>query len=467
MAPGFEQVPPAPAAGEPPGFGAHQQQYDMGAYQYPQQHHQQFIQQQQQQQQYHGGDPYGHVAYPGQNFHYSSAAAPPPPPQAQPRAQPQPKRIPSGEHRQTEDGSAIFKLSVEKENGDIEGATVQVALDGVKVLDHAGERIKKIYTLDVITSWKLRDYPGVSDRLQLTMWTRSSVDDREKSLTLLASARVLKLVADTLTCAIMQVCEMLGLEPGDLSVRVNGGEVANTLAGESALIRTVNEHAEAAEDIEFWTGAEKAGWMMSQGEHIKNWRRRYFVLKQRHLFRFLTSDVDKSTKARGVIDLSTVTEVRETKEKASALFGTSMPFGQSSGRTHNVLTLVGETGKPCFKIALEDAEALADWAIAIRSAADEVSARRRTHADFVQDIEGEFDGGEGTSGGASPAAPQGVVNVHDHSRGGGGGGAAPPRQPQPQPPRVPNDIYKWQPAYTNDGRVYYYNTETGETKWEL
>lgn len=35
-----------------------------------------------------------------------------------------------------------------------------------------------------------------------------------------------------------------------------------------------------ADQVEFWRSPEKAGWMQSQGEHIKTWRRRWFVLKQ-------------------------------------------------------------------------------------------------------------------------------------------------------------------------------------------
>ena len=35
-----------------------------------------------------------------------------------------------------------------------------------------------------------------------------------------------------------------------------------------------------ADQVEFWHHPEKAGWMYSQGEHIRTWRKRWFVLKQ-------------------------------------------------------------------------------------------------------------------------------------------------------------------------------------------
>ncbi len=44
--------------------------------------------------------------------------------------------------------------------------------------------------------------------------------------------------------------------------------------------------------------------LCAQGDHIKTWRRRWFVLKQGYMFRFATPDVSPSTKPRGLVDLS-------------------------------------------------------------------------------------------------------------------------------------------------------------------
>ena len=60
----------------------------------------------------------------------------------------------------------------------------------------------------------------------------------------------------------------------------------------------------SAEDVEFWVAPEKAGWLQSQGEHIKTWRRRWFVLKQGYLFRFGSQEVTSASKPRGLVDLS-------------------------------------------------------------------------------------------------------------------------------------------------------------------
>lgn len=45
------------------------------------------------------------------------------------------------------------------------------------------------------------------------------------------------------------------------------------------------------DSVEFWHGAEKSGWLHSQGDVVKTWRKRWFVLKSGYLFRFMGPDV--------------------------------------------------------------------------------------------------------------------------------------------------------------------------------
>lgn len=66
----------------------------------------------------------------------------------------------------------------------------------------------------------------------------------------------------------------------------------------------------SADEVEYWKSPDKAGWLQSQGEHIKNWRKRWFVLKQGYLFRFMNSSVTESTKPRGVVDLSKIQDIK-------------------------------------------------------------------------------------------------------------------------------------------------------------
>merc|ERR1711934_69426 len=43
--------------------------------------------------------------------------------------------------------------------------------------------------------------------------------------------------------------------------------------------------------VEFWHSPERCGWLMKQGEYIKTWRRRWFILKQGKIFWFKTEEV--------------------------------------------------------------------------------------------------------------------------------------------------------------------------------
>ena len=55
--------------------------------------------------------------------------------------------------------------------------------------------------------------------------------------------------------------------------------------------------------VEYWEPPyEKTGWLEKQGEVVKTWRKRFFVMKQGKLFWFLDEHVTMMTKSRGVID---------------------------------------------------------------------------------------------------------------------------------------------------------------------
>ncbi|CAE6087406.1 unnamed protein product [Arabidopsis arenosa] len=56
--------------------------------------------------------------------------------------------------------------------------------------------------------------------------------------------------------------------------------------------------------VEFWSNPERTGWLTKQGEYIKTWRRRWFVLKQGKLFWFKDSDVTRVSRPRGVVPVA-------------------------------------------------------------------------------------------------------------------------------------------------------------------
>lgn len=66
--------------------------------------------------------------------------------------------------------------------------------------------------------------------------------------------------------------------------------------------------------VEFWSNPERTGWLMKQGEYIKTWRRRWFVLKQGKLFWFKESTVTRGSVPRGVIPAATCLTVKGAED---------------------------------------------------------------------------------------------------------------------------------------------------------
>lgn len=114
----------------------------------------------------------------------------------------------------------------------------------------------------------------------------------------------------------------------------------------------------SADEVEFWKDPEKAGWMHSQGEHIKTWRRRWFILKQGYLYRFASNDVNASSKPRGVVDLSKVTDVGD---------------GRGETGRPNSLKLATAAGKVCYVCDTETE--LVEWMSALEGAVNKLVRR--------------------------------------------------------------------------------------------
>jgi hypothetical protein len=73
--------------------------------------------------------------------------------------------------------------------------------------------------------------------------------------------------------------------------------------------------------VEFWHGAERCGWLMKQGDVIKTWRRRWFVLKEGRLCWFLSDKVTPSCQTRGVIDVGKCLSVKGAEDVINKAHG--------------------------------------------------------------------------------------------------------------------------------------------------
>ncbi|XP_009791277.1 pleckstrin homology domain-containing protein 1 [Nicotiana sylvestris] len=72
--------------------------------------------------------------------------------------------------------------------------------------------------------------------------------------------------------------------------------------------------------VEFWTNPERTGWLTKQGEYIKTWRRRWFVLKQGKLFWFKEANITRGSKSRGVIPVANCLTVKGAEDVLNKQF---------------------------------------------------------------------------------------------------------------------------------------------------
>lgn len=146
----------------------------------------------------------------------------------------------------------------------------------------------------------------------------------------------------------------------------------------------------SADDVEYWKSPDKAGWLQCQGEHLRNWRNRWFVLKQGYLFRFFTDKVSESVKPRGVVDLSKIQDVKV------------LP-----GRS-NTIQLKTSTGGMVAYIAGTETEVV-EWVSAIEGAMQKIAK----HVAGVEDepAPAAAAGGRNKGGSSATAAPSASGNA--------------------------------------------------------
>lgn len=66
--------------------------------------------------------------------------------------------------------------------------------------------------------------------------------------------------------------------------------------------------------VEFWHSPERCGWLQKQGDIIKTWRRRWFVMKQGKIFWFKDDVVTPDSVPRGVIDVNKCLSIKGAED---------------------------------------------------------------------------------------------------------------------------------------------------------
>ncbi|PKA63111.1 Pleckstrin likey domain-containing protein 1 [Apostasia shenzhenica] len=77
---------------------------------------------------------------------------------------------------------------------------------------------------------------------------------------------------------------------------------------------------EEAAGVEFWSNPERTGWLTKQGEYIKTWRRRWFVLKLGKLLWFKDPVVTRASIPRGVIPVASCLTVKGAEDVLNRQF---------------------------------------------------------------------------------------------------------------------------------------------------
>ncbi|GIL49336.1 hypothetical protein Vafri_5718 [Volvox africanus] len=203
--------------------------------------------------------------------------------------------------------SEKFRMNLINSDGKCDSVVVQIGLDGLKLLSASDNRMMRSYDLSHISRWQSR---GDS----LILYTRTPVDVEERQTTLSANDNTVRSALDTLTCCCMQLAELLQSKQTETAQ-----ETANNLHALVAGGGKKKTPLPVADEVEYWRNPDKAGWLQSQGEHLKNWRNRWFVMKQGYLFRFYNDKVTEAIKPRGVVDLSKVQDVRVVPGRANTI----------------------------------------------------------------------------------------------------------------------------------------------------
>lgn len=364
---------------------------------------------------------------------------------------------------------------------DIEDVIVQMGLDGVKCF--AGDdvtRTRQTFELPRIAKW------SVVDSTILTIHAKDSSGERMVSLS--ADSGTISALVDVLTTSAFQWCELNGFDAMDTIVS-SGSEWTNLKASSAA----PGAMSSSVQSIRFWESPEYSGWLTKQGEMLRTWRKRWFVLKEGYLVWFKTNVVNDRSVSRGTIPLDAIDSVSAASEAAAG-----RPFAIHLGGA------LPERIGAKFLVADSDRER-AQWMEAIQNAMHSRSSS--SHAAASSSAEQLRQGFAHVSTPPSAVAPAArfpdtsniQIEVQDY--------ASPRTQSQPPqsqgsayvslpplpfahpstaagaaafeaPPSAPESEYysaaygasnaqsDWTTYHTPEGKPYYYNRVTGVTSWD-
>ena len=232
--------------------------------------------------------------------------------------------------------ATLFPLSDEH---DVQSVIVQVGIDGVVLFNEAQTEGILTSPMNKISSWQQID----DSMFRIVCDDNKNVPSRELVIT--ADNATTGAMIDSLLSGAFQWCELNSHEGTSTIVCDDSNEWTNLSSDfnvakrrreisteyNSATATTTTNGASAMRSgggIAYWEKPhEHSGWLWKKGETVRMWRRRFFLLKDKHIFWFKTADVTAKTQPRGTIPLSRVDSI-------------SPAAARDAGKSHS-LTLEG------------------------------------------------------------------------------------------------------------------------------
>lgn len=110
------------------------------------------------------------------------------------------RAVPKVENDNISGGIQKYRVKLLPDTKDV---ICQIGLDGVRMLDPSTNRTLRIYPLETITRWEVKD-PAI-----FTFWAKSAVDIEQRCIRLQSSSYTTSAILDTITAACVQLCEMV------------------------------------------------------------------------------------------------------------------------------------------------------------------------------------------------------------------------------------------------------------------
>ena len=299
-----------------------------------------------------------------------------------------PQEVPGGPDGNQRYRATLFPLT---DDHDVQLVICQLGIDGLLILrdtttessSSSSSSLNEIVqcSLSKLSSWQQID----ETMFKIVCDDNKTVPMRELVIT--ADSATTRAMGDSLLSGAFQWCELNGHDAAttivcnerdgnewtndssDYNVAKRRREISteyalnNSTGAKAMMMGASGAETSSSNGVKYWEKPyEHSGWLYKKGETVRTWRRRWFILKDNHLFWFKSSDVTQRLQPRGTIPMNRVDSI-------------SPAAARDSGKNHS-LTLEGAF---CERIGARHLSADSDherdgWITALRMSNSQVPA---------------------------------------------------------------------------------------------